>query len=700
MAAEAKSQLVEATGPDQPPPGELGTAYIPDKVLVAVHGIGNQFKYATIQSVAYAFFRYFGMPGAIPLGRFHRLTPGPYVLDPDLRPKDVKRGFGFVEVYWADIPREVVKANVLEQAQAWARTLVERIRLRYEKAPQRKKGEIRLNAGDFDMLETVVTELIQGVDVLDRLFFLAEKMGLFSFKLKELLSDFLGDVQIVTEFSSERENILRQFRDKMKEIHQANAAAEIFIVAHSEGTVVAFLGLLDALSAEDRPPWIGQVKGLMTIGSPINKHVICWPELWEKYQGKAPKVPAKPEERLRIVWHNYYDLGDPIGFKLDRTRELLEAHGWMKRDDGSGVFVFPNENDHGFSRYYLPGKAHNDYFKDKHVFGHFIQQVIHPVEMAEQKREYNEPPGNKFWPKFISFGLYLIPFVLLFVGCYFNYQTVHTAVGQDDPVSGREMFIDVLLLTGLLGSITVVARIPRLSRAWLLSVGAFALFGVALVCYALFATPHLRMALGEGPVQALDRMAGARGRREVLAFYDPATRTYSAKGKSPDSLTGFGHTFPRDPAGEAARRSEEHRGDRVQVLLYQGDGGLPGGVSLDRWTSVVLVLAVALCLGNYVLCRTVPAIGLKLLMGTGIAISLGLVGWYVWGSVGSQPIWPVFLSGAVFAYLWWLATIFFDLIFTWRRYIRQNVAIKRLEALVPLGSGTPASIATPGNSAT
>ena len=205
MADEAKSQLVEATGPGRPPPGELGTAYIPDKVLVAVHGIGNQFQYATIQSVAYGFCRYFGMPAAIPLGRFHRLTPGPYVLDPDLRPKDIKRGFGFVEVYGPTSLRGVVnKAYILEEAQAWARTLVERVRLRHEKAPHGKKGEIRLNAGDFDMLETVLTELIQGVDVLDRLFFLAKKMGLFSFRLKELLSDFMGDVQIVTEFSSER----------------------------------------------------------------------------------------------------------------------------------------------------------------------------------------------------------------------------------------------------------------------------------------------------------------------------------------------------------------------------------------------------------------------------------------------------------------------------------------------------------------
>ena len=214
----------------------------------------------------------------------------------------------------------------------------------------------------------------------------------------------------------------------------------------------------------------------------------------------------------------------------------------MKRDDGSGVFVFPDENDHGFSRYNLPGKAHNDYFEDQHVFGHFIQQVIQPINKGKEKPEYNKAPGSKLLPKLTSVGLYLIPLFLLFVGCYFNYRTVHAAVGRADPVSGGEVFTDVLLLTGLLGSITVVARIPRLSRAWSLTFGAFALFGAALACYALFASPHLRMAFGAGPVQALDRMSASaplakcwrstiRRRRRI-----PPTKRGSPRSPSPASV--------------------------------------------------------------------------------------------------------------------------------------------------------------------
>ena len=34
------------------------------------------------------------------------------------------------------------------------------------------------------------------------------------------------------------------------------------------------------------------------------------------------------------------------------------------------------------------------------------------------------------------------------------------------------------------------------------------------------------------------------------------------------------------------------------------------------------------------------------------------------------PIWPVFLAGAAFLYIWWLAIVLFDLTFVWHLYIR------------------------------
>ena len=37
------------------------------------------------------------------------------------------------------------------------------------------------------------------------------------------------------------------------------------------------------------------------------------------------------------------------------------------------------------------------------------------------------------------------------------------------------------------------------------------------------------------------------------------------------------------------------------------------------------------------------------------------------------------LAGAAFLYLWWLATLFFDLVVVWHYYIRESALLDRLE---------------------
>jgi hypothetical protein len=71
-----------------------------------------------------------------------------------------------------------------------------------------------------------------------------------------------------------------------------------------------------------------------------------------------------------IQWRNYYDFGDPIGFRLETAVEFL-AHQKCKAFDFE-----TKKHDFGFSRYWLPGKAHNDYWRDAEVFGHFIDDVV------------------------------------------------------------------------------------------------------------------------------------------------------------------------------------------------------------------------------------------------------------------------------------------------------------------------------------
>ena len=298
------------------------------KILVAVHGIGDQIANATVQSVAFRVYEYYGFPPAVPLGRFHRSAnspPGVELFERETDPRFPAR-LGFAEVYWADVPRKLVTAGfTLENAKLWARTLVARLNM---KAAQTEQMDWR----QYRMLETVVDELVDAVFVVDNLTFLADRAGLFKFDLKKVLDDFLNDVQVVTEFDEFRADILKKFNDVMDVIANDPKAkgAEIYIVGHSEGSVIAYFGLLNALSRKPQPPdWVDQVRGLMTIGSPIETHLLLWADLW-KYTPSKPAPKHGP-----IVWWNYLDHGDPIAYKLFKTREWMAGKGWDR------FFAFP-----------------------------------------------------------------------------------------------------------------------------------------------------------------------------------------------------------------------------------------------------------------------------------------------------------------------------------------------------------------------
>jgi hypothetical protein len=325
-----------------------------------------------------------------------------------------------------------------------------------------------------------------------------------------------------------------------------------------------------------------------------------------------------------IVWHNYYDRADPIAFRLDRTREWMRKHGWDK------AFSFPDENDHEFARYPLPGKAHNDYWDDDRVFGHFLQKVVLRLPDAQVKFDDAAVRKSENLPALTSWLPYLIPFLLLFVGNYLFYSSVHSIVGRRDVLSYYQIFTDVMILTCLLGSITVVARVARLCRKRLLQLGAAALFLGSLGLYAWLATPHLRLALGR-PFMPGIKM-NDRPAEELIRDLPPL----------------------------------DH---------------LP----IDRPTFAVVVVAVLLCVVNYYVCSKWPRAGMKVLMGLGTIVSFVLVGWYVWDqrADAANPLWPVVLAGLAFFYLWWLAAMVFDLIFVWRRYIRKSIALERLEGMIP-----------------
>jgi hypothetical protein len=454
-----------------------------DKIIVAIHGIGDQYRNATIQSVVNIFSRCFEQTAAVPLGQFYsadgqirtfRLTAPPRV-DPSLT------RIGFVEAYWANISRRVQQRGyTIEETKAWARTVVGRVRSRYE--PE-LAGRLNLTPEDYESAAAVIEEMIDAIDVLGNLLFLAEKAGLFKFDLENLLTAFVGDVQIVADFANYRERISRHVWNILEAVHKENPAADIYIVAHSEGTVVTLFTLLKALCTGShlpppppRPAWVQKVRGLMTIGSPIDKHIILWTKMWDDVQNPDRSKPLRPA----IAWRNYYDYGDPVGFKLETARAWLQDHDW------DGFFEFKDKDDFGFARYFLPGKAHVDYWNDPIVFGHFIKDVLNLPATANGEKIESAPPSRK-WARFSS---YVTPYALIVVILLAAVYLIHSAVNSF--VKENESWLVALRhvtgFTCLLVGTTVASRIPCLSRRLLLKVLSGLLFALFAFAYLVLST--------------------------------------------------------------------------------------------------------------------------------------------------------------------------------------------------------------------
>lgn len=590
-----------------------------EKIIVAIHGIGSQVRSDTIRSVAQRFGDRNCPPlPVMPIGYFNLGNDANVrVSRLNVDPKNSLARIGFAEVFWADIPAQVVKANdTLEETKAWGRTVVSRAEAEYRDNVDNGV----LTPEDFQLGIGVVEEIVETIDVLEKLFYVTASAGLFKFELQSLLRDYVGDVQLVTDFPYYRERITYRFHKALSDILSAyfqlypQGAPEIYIVAHSEGSVISFLGLLQALSGlEVVDPdstaaapvpvdsrWIRYVRGFMTIGSPIDKHLVLWPQLWRGLEltshldaNGAVVFDHHPQGltlNQPIKWRNYYDHGDPIGFQLDTAATIFQ---------GCKAFEFDTKrHDIGFSRYWLPGKAHNDYWQDAQVFGHFIDDVVSPT-----KEPAKRPASYRLVDK-VSLAIpYALVFLLHLVAVFVLYKTVAQTQMRDLPM-------DVALLSVLLTCITVAARLPRLVKAsgfrWQLASLLVLLVGVVPCVWLL---PH------------------------------------SVSGYLGGPLAGFANWLDLHP---------------------------------DTAERLALIVAAFVIAGSGWFLPRRPKLGRRVLISIGTVVVAFIVVWRLRDGTSDADVWPVLLAGGVFLYAWWLGILLFDLTFVWHRYIRRAVAIRTL----------------------
>ena len=715
-----------------------------EHILVAIHGIGEQSRNMTVRAVATRLALSAGAIGKEgepaplapqPLGWFYSDVQGAVKVAPldafDPATKHSMAAIGFTEVFWADIPQDVVKeGRTIEETKAWARTVVGRARFICNRnARMRRDANSKSSAAvepDFSLAAEVLEEIIDTIHTLENLTFLADKAGVMKFDLNRVLEEYLGDVQIVTEFTLFRNDIVGRFHSAMQQIHSEHPEANLHIVAHSEGTVVSFLGLLHALSGErvlaansekggiidsvgDIPSWLTQLRGYLTIGSPIDKHILLWPGLFKSFDfGPACEFFGS---QPKIKWRNYYDYGDPIGFKLDAARIWLKQHKCEP-------FEFAETNDIGFARYALPGKAHNDYWEDGAVFEHFIRDVIKGEGAAAPK------PGTRPLVYVLSPTVpYLISFLLLALGTFILYHAVtnythpdldhlaryirYTVLGLSEnkaAVSNTQLGLHALEIAGFIAGITLLARIPRLAAGprwfgwgflgFLAGCGSYCLVaadsrieigqvfeeywrGTATIGVLVlgFLVAFLSLLFVKMPSYEFAKPAAVtrkqrwifRGMRPLLLAGALAVALLVVSQMLPHSaLFNNERDYLRTTAAT-------YRGTRLKNL----DPRDP-----ERWIDRAHLNRDDLNMLFYPDPQKEPNYAPEHVKDVTDLLQV------------HPRVWPVILGGAVFLYLWWLAALIFDLAFVWQRYVRNSVVNERLKEWHNLDGNKPGQTIT------
>jgi len=374
------------------------------------------------------------------------LPSSPFLGEPSSTPgKNIR----FVDMCWADI-MQLDYPEVGQSVQEWADGLLGRLSRKNEWAENNPGKGAEVPQWVLKTLELLIETLV-----------LTGKVMAFRFKeMKDLIvTKFLGDVQQYGEYSRCRGQAVRRFHKLMTRVHQKHyeefpdIKPRYTIIAHSLGTVMSMDSIMYArakkeiregtlvvgpnlpfrgyLTSEEKEriekkksgsvltveeqekleqlhvPWIDDVKSFVTLGSPIDKYLVMW---WMNYKYLLSPANWLVPRDDKIKHYNYCDEQDPVGGELDVART---AAGFDS--------VFSTIEDRVFTRYVIPGAAHNAYWKDLNLFKWILHNTVDqkPSHLADEPKWFLP----KIYRRVLRVTYVWVPFVAILMS-YFSFTWV------------------------------------------------------------------------------------------------------------------------------------------------------------------------------------------------------------------------------------------------------------------------------------
>jgi hypothetical protein len=372
------------------------------KHLVIVHGIGDQKPNETALGFMNEFLRQLPQGTGCELG-VHNLIEGVDLVKNKLRPVFIEYQcgantfvIGFSEVYWQNVTDGFLAAHKNGPpipVFPWAHSIGTRL--------QSQRG-VRL-------WREAVTNIERILGLTRYLARLLKKHMEFD----EVTVNFLGDVQMYAESDELRQQINQRFFDVMARIATFSDLArnrlkipkfdsrQTYVIGHSEGTVVSFNALVQAVVLARSPEalsdpefegletvavqarsWLPELAGFVTFGSPIDKHYTFWKN---RFCNDWMSRFNMPDPEIRVPWHNFFDYNDPVSASIAVVNPPNPPQSTAQPTDAQRIFSI---TDWGFGRYPIPGLAHIGYWKDPEIHKVIIHTVMNlaPVTPAPSVR--------------------------------------------------------------------------------------------------------------------------------------------------------------------------------------------------------------------------------------------------------------------------------------------------------------------------